>query len=286
MQIGCRIAVLTALAITTCTAARAAATAYQVTALPALPGDPESFADTVSPNGAAGGTSIWWDDQDNIYDVPTIWQNGQAIQLPVPAGQSAAVTAINSQGHAIGTLQLQSGDQGAIAWQNGQMQSLDNLGLPNVIPTGINDSGVIVGFGFDLGSGIQEALTWANGNASVLGSYTAAWGINNAGQILATGSQNGDTVWYLLSGNAAVPITPPAGTLMAGRYLDQAGDVAGDIYNPDSQTNQAFLWSGGVFTVLPSLPGDTLEIAYGVNDSGMAVGLGGTDESYSTPLIW
>jgi len=259
---------------------------YQITALPALPGSPQSFADAISPGGVIGGTSVSWD-TSNIYDVPTLWQNGQPIALPIPSGYLAGVSAINSNGVSIGTLQTQTGSLSPILWQNGQAQKLDNLGLPDVVPTGINNAGTIVGYGSDLENGIDVATTWTNGKATALGSsYTAAYGINNAGQILVIGEQNGDTVWSLLSGDRATPITPPTGTTMAARFLDDAGDVVGDIFHPDTQTNEAFIWRNGVFDVLPSLPGDTLEIAYGVNDSGVVVGSGGTPDGIGHALMW
>ena len=258
---------------------------YQITALPALPGSPQSFADAISPDGIIGGTSVSWD-ASNVYDVPTLWQNGQPFSLPLPPGCLAGVSAINSNVISIGTLQTQTGDLRPILWQNGQAQILDNLGLPDVVPYAINDAGVIVGYGTDLDKGIDEAITWTDGKASTLGNYTAAYGINNAGQILVIGERNGDAVWSLLTGATATPITPPTGTSMAARYLNDAGDVVGDIFHPDTQTNEAFFWRDGVFTVLSSLPGDTLEIANSVNASGVAVGSGGNSDGVGHALLW
>ncbi len=118
-------------------------------------------------------------------------------------------------------------------WENGVMQSLGTLGGSWSIAYGVNDAGQVVGTSL-AGSGYSGAFLWQNGAMQSLGS---------------------------LGGNG------PSGALA----INNAGQVVGFSTNSTPQMH-AFLWSGGM-TDLGAF-GDGASYAYAISDTGMVAGWG------------
>lgn len=118
-------------------------------------------------------------------------------------------------------------------WENGVMQSLGTLGGSWSVAYGVNDAGQVVGTSL-AGSGYSGAFLWQNGAMQNLGS---------------------------LGGNG------PSGALA----INNAGRVVGFSTNSTPQTH-AFLWNGGM-TDLGALS-DGASYAYAISDTGMVAGWG------------
>lgn len=103
---------------------------------------------------------------------------------------------------------------------------------------------------------------------------TAAWGINDAGQIVgeyngSPGAHTSNSHGFLYSGGTYTTIDMPgaAGTILHG--ISASGQIVGE-WN-DGRSDYGFLLSGGIFTPVHA-PASVASIPYGINASGQIVG--------------
>lgn len=238
---------------------------------------------------------------DVIYSV---------TDLGAVGGSSSVAFRINDSGTAVGWGQSLTGDQSAfVSGSGGSMQSL--AGLPGATDTyayGINSSGTMVGTSYvsgevhgeiwsgakstDLGPGIfatgindPGVVVGGNGHAFLLvngtyqdlgtlpgGSWSAAYGINNAGTV----------VGYADIGNGMFRgfiWTPAGGRVELGTFggrnsyatgVNSSGEVVGHA-SLSSGYEHAFLHADSTMIDLGTLGGGS-SYAYGINDSGTVVG--------------
>jgi hypothetical protein len=129
-----------------------------------------------------------------------IYHSGSWTVFSDPSG-SLAPTAINNTGQIVG-----SGTNGAFLYQNGILQTIS--GVSQGEAKDINNAGLIVGDGL-FGTGYTTAWISDNGmpavNLNTLIDPKAGWflafanGINNFGQIVGTGTYQGQQIPYLLT---------------------------------------------------------------------------------------
>src|ERR1039458_2227867 len=104
------------------------------------------------------------------------------------------------------------------------------------------------------------------------GSYSAASGINNNGQVVGgAGTTSGPDHAFLYSGGIMSDLGAWGGSESDAYAINNNGQVVGAFY-VNGNICYAFLYSGGVMTNLGTLPGGTYSLAFGVNDSGQVVG--------------
>jgi probable HAF family extracellular repeat protein len=147
-------------------------------------------------------------DKGNNTEHAFVYSNGQLIDLGTLAGNSdkynSHAAAINNSGQVVGYSDTSSGGSDAFLYSNGQMIDLGTpAGYSSSFATAINNSGQIVGF--SLSSHALRAFLYSNSKWTDLNSLlpagtsvtlTNAVGINDNGQIVATGS---DGHSYLLT---------------------------------------------------------------------------------------
>jgi probable HAF family extracellular repeat protein len=160
-----------------------------------------------------------------------LYSHGQMQDLGTLGGHMSAATAINDSGVIVGWSQtpgnstIPDGPVQAFVYQNGGMQNLTPFLLGNSWSHayGINSSGAIVG---DMSSNYYyswHAFLLVNGKVTDLNSLLpsgspwvleAATGINDLGQIIGVGTDNGVTSTFLLTpaGLGAPPDPPSAQT--------------------------------------------------------------------------
>jgi uncharacterized membrane protein len=160
-------------------------------------------------------------------------------------------------------------------------------GLENVVAWGINNSGEVVGWGFDYDAGLHRGFLYSGGTYTILlptdapVNWIDAWGtaVNNSGDVVGYGQyQNppgsGQMSGFLYSGGTYTEIRPPGSTAAEASGIDDNGDVVGNGYGyPSSGQNSGFLYSGGNWS--PLLPSGWEEAyATAINNSGEVVGWG------------
>ncbi len=150
----------------------------------------------------------------------------------------------------------------------GQTYTLVDLGsnspYDETTPTGINDSGVITGWGFTNSTGATSTFIWNSGTITDLGALGYPYGssgssINNGGEIAAIGYGPGYNAITYLNG-VVTPVGNIDGGYTAPYALNNLGDIVGRGINGDGG-GQGFSYIGGVFTALG------VDIASGINDS-------------------
>ena len=199
---------------------------------------------------------------DNREDA-FLWKKGILIAIATGSseGFSAAATAINNRGEAVGscdggeTFNSDShlGDAArAFLYRNNTLIDLGTLGGIHSEAGGINNAGAVVGIAETSDFEIFQAFLYQNGQMQAIGgalsSYFSPWAINDHGWI--TGLLAPEPIRF--SGdNDTGPVTEPPG--------GGAGSTA-------------VLYINGQITKLPSLPGFSGSEGLSINNSGVIVG--------------
>jgi probable HAF family extracellular repeat protein len=148
------------------------------------------------------------------------------------------------------------------------------LGQKNIVATGINDAGDIVGysittagtFGFLDKGGTLSLLK----DPSATGN-TYAMGINKTGQIVGYYNNNSGVHGFLDSGGGYKTLDDPNATgVTVATGINAAGQIAGYYY--DGSGAHSFLFSGGGYTTLDDPLATNGTFASGINDAGDIVG--------------
>src|SRR5580693_4803330 len=218
----------------------------------------------------------------------------------LPNFPSCTATAISQSGNvtgyctpAGGSILLGTNTRGFI-YSNGKMTDLGQAtSAVALVPTGVNDAGLVVGGYVDINllKGVSLApFIYQNGSIQ---QYTGIppncgpFGLNNAGQSAATQVLAGGFNFFvesqafeLTAGSGAMGLPPvkasqgvafgisSANNWIAGASAAVASSVVG-LITPT-------LWHNGVAQTLPAVPGFNDATATGVNQSGMATGMGFT----------
>ena len=165
------------------------------------PANSMGIAFAVNQNGNASGLVAV---QNTPYQqaYPALFKNGQVTQLnkAVDTALTSGAEAINNHDQVVGQVVDSTGAiQHAVLYSGGSVYDLGTLpGGNNSVATGINDSGVIVGY--STGTGIPEyhPFLYQNGKMQDLGTFGGpsgeATGINNAGVVV------GDAESYTATG--------------------------------------------------------------------------------------
>ncbi|RYG23468.1 DUF3466 family protein [bacterium] len=157
------------------------------------------------------------------------------------------------------------------------IQGLDFTGAVETYGYGLNDHGVVVGYGIDAG-GVSRAFSWQNGVStalSPLATSSEAYRINNKGQIVgkaATGAAAPHaTLWDT---DGATDLGTLGGDHSFANDINEAGVVAGSA--GAEKGSHAFIWTkdGGMVDYGNLNPDDGFQHAgfNGINESGLMVG--------------
>lgn len=230
----------------------------------------------------------------NLFAQPkyTIQDLGSLAGAP-----ACAATAISPSGQVTGYCTAAGGSPvsasptRAFVYSNGVMKDLGQSPQPTVVPTAINDSGLIAGtfININLFSGFTVApFVYQNGSIQTLAGVPSdfvPFGLTNSGQIAGTRvTVQGTNVnsFYFHSQALSVPapgsqstvLPPQSGTQGAAFGLSRNGGwVAGGSIDPAAAFVKPTLWHNGNPQALPVLTGFQSGGAISVNDSGMAAGM-------------
>ncbi len=202
------------------------------------------------------------------------------------------MTDLGFQGYAIGINDVgqivgMNTNGHAFLYSNGQMQDLGTL--PGcTVSTGfsVNISGQVVGVSQSSNGLSSQAFLYSGGQMQAIGTlggtYSWAYGINNAGQIVGQNSTaSGYLHAFLYSGGQMQDIDTIGSEDSCAYGINSEGQVVGEVAHPffgTEYTFHAFLYSNGTMTDLNTLiassSGWTLIQANAINDEGQIVGIG------------
>lgn len=270
------------------------ATAYSFKALGALgDGTGWSRATAINNVGQVVGVSQFNDGSQHA----TLWNGAIAIELaPLTGSFSTIAYAINNSGQVAG---VSSGH--AILWNGTTATDLGTLsGAHSSIATAINDSGEVGGWSTTAGNPyFANATLWNGTTATDLGQGGSVRGINNAGQVVGSGSRDHATLW---NGTTVTDLGTLGGIRSEAYDINNAGQVVGWSYSQSgvvedmyiSWVPHATIWNGTTAIDLGSLGGanDTkagarnYSYAFAMNDVGLIVGRSEGSFSYQHATLW
>jgi probable HAF family extracellular repeat protein len=187
--------------------------------------------------------------------------------------------ALNNAGEAVGTA---SSPTAAIAvmFSGGKTTSISTLGSDVSVATAMSGAAEIAGYNiFDSNptSGFQ-AFLYSNGrmtninSASLFPAGTAAWGINNAGQVVGTGYLSSSNFHaFLYSDGKMIDLGPKNAYQASAVAINNAGQVVGGYYLASGKAGE-FLYSNGKMITLPVPAGFSAVSAFAINDNGEIAG--------------
>jgi probable HAF family extracellular repeat protein len=187
-------------------------------------------------------------------------------------------------------------------WSGGVLQPLPllpGLGHATGEARAINNLGQIVGISSPPGfTGFlnRRAVRWDHGAITDLNTpataaagwvrLTAAFGINDAGQIVGIGNKAGNVQRAFLLDHAGITdLGTLGGPTAAATGINDAGQVVGMASINAAGNNHAFSWATGVMTDLGGSPGTGFNVAWAINDFGEAAG-SWVSASGQIPLFW
>ncbi|MBD0345555.1 MAG: DUF3466 family protein [Coleofasciculus sp. Co-bin14] len=150
---------------------------------------------------------------DSGHQHAVLWQNQRVIDLgTLPGGTRSEALGINNFWKIVGWSNTSTGYKHAVFWQKRRITDLGTLNGNATIATAINNRGTVVGYSFTTSNSNHEtplhAFVWRNGILRNLNNLlptnsgwelTAAYGINDRGQIVGSGKKDGQTKAFLLT---------------------------------------------------------------------------------------
>ena len=268
-----------------------------LTDLGTLPGAVNSYAQAVSANGWAVGSS-----ETGVFDPvlgtpefeAVIWSNGQITNIGTLGGNESVAFDVNGRGQIVGLSANAVPDPVSMfgfatqtrpfVWKDGVMRDLDTLGSTDGVAFMENQRGQIMGQYYVPGTTTIHTLFWdEDGNAVDVGSLGGTnsncsscgpWFINDRGQVVGNSTLAGDTthhgfIWHR---GTLTDLGTLGGDNSEANWINGSGLVVGRADVPGSLTHHGFLWKDGVMTDLGVIGGDACSTAYAVNSSGIIVG--------------
>lgn len=191
---------------------------YRENILPKLPGGDTKSVGAYLAASNKSGQLVGWVTNSVIGQLGGFWNNDATHSVvalsALPGGYHSIAWGLNDIGQAVGESSNAATSTVAVLWQNDAAHTPIELGtLPGdsvSAASGINIAGQIVGVSVtSMISGTSRAFFYQNGTmvelASLIDPADGAWtfdsvaGINNAGQIIATGTSNGRSTAVLLT---------------------------------------------------------------------------------------
>jgi probable HAF family extracellular repeat protein len=215
--------------------------------------------------------------------------------IDVPGASSDNASGINDSGQIVGSFTDANNWTHGFLYSGGSFTTID---YPNTSKNssgffggteanGINNSGQVVGFHGPTTLGVAPGYLYSGGSFTSISAMpnaftSAAYGINDAGQIAGTSELTSGSYYpypsgswppegFLYSGGSFTPLAPPNSYDSAASGINNAGQIVGGFANASNTKWAGFLYSGGSYSVI-NVPGSTSTTASGINNAGQIVG--------------
>ena len=241
---------------------------------------------TVVGNYLVGSSNYW------IYGFAYTGTYGNIVVNPTGCTNACNTlpNGINSSEQIAGEYDDPSFNQHAFYGANGQYNAFDFPGAAYTIASGISNKGAIVGFYQESSGADERDPSWGlnvNGFVYTPGlnqpselnlpgcAETELFGINSAGTVVgncpgsAATTKNYGIAYNPATGSVTNLIVP--GSQFTHAYaINDAGQVVGVYF--DGITSHCFLYSAGIYALIPDPPGATSTSCGGVNNAAQVVG--------------
>jgi probable HAF family extracellular repeat protein len=211
-----------------------------------------------------------------------LWSNGKMSDLGTFGGHFSQGNAINLSGEVVGRAQLSTGFSDGFLWNGSKM-----IDLGNFYPTGINDSGQIVGAcgstggcALSNGSTCGGSCVLSNGKFTPLpnppGLGCSPDAINNNGDVLGgCDNASSDQLSVVWENGTPIELGTLGGPQTGAGGINNLGQIVGWSQN-SADNDHPFLWSKGTMTDLGVAPCNSASAACffpaAINDNGVIVG--------------
>ena len=245
--------------------------------------------------GSTGAEAFVWSPRSGMRGLGYLDPNN----LPNPESWAAA---INSAGQTVGASVTQDhGDRAAFWSTTGQIESIAEVGGSRTdsysYGTGINNSGMAVGYGFTAGD--KVAFTWTAADGTKLLRPQPGFTVDGTGGINASGQFTG--VAYDIIGRRSrafiwdsadkIRLLDPLSsgeTFSAAVAINNAGTVVGRSIDSTTFSQHAFIWDTqtGMRDLGTLSEGLNEVFANAINNSGHVVGRAGEGAGDSRAFVW
>jgi len=185
----------------------------------------------------------------NYFGHAVVWyRNSLLTDLGFMGGGTySEAYGINDFGDVVGAANVASTAQHAFLWSNGQFTDLSTWagGGASSIAHAINNKGEIVGLNASVASLWKDGAVQALPMPAGISAYTPAVDINDAGDIIATGSKGYPIEVGVLWRNGQ-PIelgTLPGGTISRVRRINATGEIVGEANTANGGPFHAVKWT-------------------------------------------
>ncbi len=253
-----------------------------------------SSGNAIASNGLGGGSS-----SDGTVSRATRWDPVNGMKgVDTLGGKTAFGFGVNASNTLVGYSRIDPNtftNHAFRALNGNPVQDLGTLGGDFSEAHGINDKGVIVGNASHSNNASSRAFVWKDGVGMVdIGTLNGsgnsnAQGINAGGQVTGSANASGNLkhAFRYTEGLGMVDLgTIQSSEDLEGRGISGTGDVVGR-YVVNGTTFRAFYYKdGGGLTQLNGLI-DFDTRAFGVNDSGIAIGTSAIDSNgHYKAVVW
>jgi probable HAF family extracellular repeat protein len=239
----------------------------------------DSYASGINDVGHVVGFAFDMDAHSHAF----VYSDGTLMDLGTLGGIASQAFAINNVDQIVGQALTSDGTWHAFLYNNGVMNDLWPQASSS-IAWGINDSGQVVGSGYNPGDRHTHAFVYSDGAITDLGTLTddgdsSAYGINAYGQIVGSATvhgPSGPSHAFLYTDGAMIDLGTLGGAVSTAYGINSYGQVVGTSEARGGY--HAFLYSDGTMTdlndELPVGSGWTLAYAWAINDAGQIAGWG------------
>lgn len=205
------------------------------------------------------------------------------VALPVGEERPGSVGwAVNDFGVVAGQSRGPSEQTQATLWLRDQVIDLGTLGGGYSAAFGLNNRGQVVGYSGTEGEDVP--FVWSDGEMHAIPGIPSgrANAINDRGQVVGTAYEGGWVRAFIYDGEELRYLSSTNGYVTASS-INNRGQVVGSIGIGDGRY-RAYLWEDGVFTDLEGLGGN-YDVGTDINDHGVVVG-GSFDGLNEHAVVW